>query len=167
MSHEDRVVDTYSLCVVVTSDSVYRGEKRDLIKDVVHNVLEQEVCRGAQLLKYVILPNDLDKIRDTVAQFSNTCDVILITGGTGLSSKDVSIEAVKGIATKELPGVGEFFRYVSYLEIGPRAILSRASAYVVGKSLVVVSPGSPNAVEIMLKHIVCRIAPHAVYELRR
>ncbi len=154
------------MCFIVTSDTVYRGLGRDRIREVIDTNLSQW-CSEARIIEYRVLPNSIDMIRSCIQEYIERCDIIVVTGGTGLSSRDVSIEAVKSLATKELPGFGEFFRLKSYELIGPRALLSRASAFIVDKSLVFVVPGNPQAVELALKDIICRIAPHAVYELHR
>lgn len=92
-------------------------------------------------------------------------DVIVLTGGTGIAKTDVTVEAVRPLLDKELEGFGDIFRLRSYQEVGTAAIMSRALAGVSNGKLVVVLPGSPNAVEVGLG-IVLPEASHIVYLAR-
>jgi molybdenum cofactor biosynthesis protein B len=95
-------------------------------------------------------------------------DAVLITGGTGLSARDRSVEAVRPLLTKELPGFGELFRQLSYHEqIGPAAMLTRALAGAIGTTFVVVLPGSTAAVALACDRLIVPELRHAVRELRR
>lgn len=165
MSHRGHVVENYSICFVVTSDLVYSGLKDDNIKLIANTV--SNLCKGALLSTYTIVPNDIKEIQKKVIEFITKCDVIIVTGGTGIGHKDVSVDAIKEIAIKELPGFGELFRSLSYREVGITAYLSRATAYIVKNSIVFIVPGNPNAVRLALNEIICLLAPHAVYELRK
>lgn len=162
--HEHLFVDRFSICFIVTSDSVLRGLKTDEIRPIAENLGSQ--CPKALLNGYVVIGNSIGDIRKVVLDNANRCDVIVVSGGTGISRKDVSVEAVEPVADKALPGFGELFRAMSYRDVGARAYLSRASAYVVNSSLVFIVPGNPNAVKLALE-IICEIAPHALYEARR
>ncbi|MGC8582978.1 MAG: MogA/MoaB family molybdenum cofactor biosynthesis protein [Thermoproteus sp.] len=92
-------------------------------------------------------------------------DVIVFTGGTGVARTDVTVEAVRPLLEKELEGFGDVFRLRSYQEVGTAAIMSRALAGVSNGKLVVVLPGSPNAVETGLG-IILPEAPHIIYLAR-
>ncbi len=163
--HEGMVVEAYKLCFLVTSDSVVRGEKKDAIRNIADRL--NDFCEGARLESYEVVGNDQIQILKRFFNLVDKCDVVVVTGGTGLSSRDRTIEALRGLAEKELPGFGELFRYLSFKEIGLRAALTRAMAFSYRKRLVFVIPGSPHAVELALKELICRIAPHGLYELRR
>jgi len=163
--HEHMVVKPFSVCFVVTSDSVARGSKADEIKSIAESL--NAYCPDAMLKGYNVVENVIEKIRLLVTEYAAKCDVVIVTGGTGLSSRDVSIEAVEPLASKHLPGFGELFRSLSYNQVGIRAYLSRATAYVVERSLVFIVPGNPKAVELAVKDIICKLAPHALYEIRR
>ncbi|MCS7107636.1 MAG: molybdopterin-binding protein [Acidilobaceae archaeon] len=147
------------LALVVTSDSVFRGERRDEITQLVR---ERKLF---ELVSSVVVPNRLGEIRAAVLSAAQQAEVVLVTGGTGLSPRDVSIEAVEGIARKRVPGLGEEHRRRSYSFVGPRALGSRADGYVVGNSLVFVSPGNPSAVSLSLD-ILAEVAEHLVEEIR-
>jgi molybdenum cofactor biosynthesis protein B len=163
--HEHGVVKPFSLCFIVTSDSVFRGLKPDEIKPIAESA--SALCPDAALQGYIVVRNSVEEIRALVLEYASKCDAIIVTGGTGLSRRDVSIEAVNTIAVKTIPGFGELFRQLSYKYVGVRAYLSRATAYVVGGSLLFIVPGNPNAVELALKEIICEMTPHALYEIRK
>jgi molybdenum cofactor biosynthesis protein B len=150
-----------SFGLVVTSDHVYRGEKRDEVTPLVKERLAKE---GRQLVFATVVPNDVSTIRSSVLDAVSRADVVLVSGGTGPSPKDLSYDVVKQLASKELPGFGEIFRLKSLDEVGYEAILSRVSAFVVGQSLVVVVPGSPSAMRLALD-ILTPVVKHAVEQI--
>jgi molybdenum cofactor biosynthesis protein B len=125
---------------------------------------------GFEVADYILLANDEARVREHVRGLIARAgiDAVLITGGTGLGSKDRTVEAVRPLLDKELPGFGEIFRVVSFQEqIGPAAILSRALAGSSNGKLVVSMPGSRAAVELALTRILIPELRHAVRELRR
>lgn len=151
-----------SFALVITSDKVMRGEAKDLITPLVQEVV---ASNGHVLVYRTVVPNDLYAIRAAVADAVSRADVVIVTGGTGLSPKDLSIEAVSPMASKELPGFGEVFRLRSLDQVGLGAILSRASAFLVGRSLVFVTPGSPSAVRLALD-IIMPVVQHGLEQAR-
>jgi molybdenum cofactor biosynthesis protein B len=94
-------------------------------------------------------------------------DVIITTGGTGVTSRDTTYEALAGLLQKRLDGFGELFRMLSYQEIGSAAMLSRACAGVAGGKLVFVLPGSENAVRLALTKLILPEMTHLLRELAR
>ena len=153
-------------CAVVTvSDS--RTEATDE-----SGALMQRLLSGAgyQVASYTLLPNDEARVREHVRALltRDDTDAVLLTGGTGLGSRDRTVEAVRPLLEKELPGFGELFRVISYQDqIGPAAILSRALAGSAHGKLVVSMPGSKAAVELALTRILLPELRHAIRELRR
>lgn len=95
------------------------------------------------------------------------CEVIVTTGGTGLSGRDRTVEAVSGLFDVKIDGFGELFRLLSFQEIGSRAMLSRAAAGVVLGTPVFLLPGSSGAVTLALTRLVLPEIAHVVSELRR
>jgi molybdenum cofactor biosynthesis protein B len=93
-------------------------------------------------------------------------DVVLVTGGTGVAPRDVTVEAVAPLFEKELPGFGELFRMLSYAEIGAAAYLSRATAGVAAGRAVYVLPGSPAALDLAMTKLVLPEAGHLVAQAR-
>ncbi len=117
--------------------------------------------RGWNVTAQKIVPDSKPAIQKAIRSLAKTgCEVILTTGGTGVTRRDVTPDAISAIARCELPGFGEVMRAES-LKITPHAILSRTSAFVVGKSLVVCLPGSPKGTVECLEFVAAAI-PHAV-----
>jgi len=104
----------------------------------------------------------LERLRDD-EQF----DAVLLTGGTGISSRDETFETVSSLITKPLSGYGELFRMLSYHEIGPAAMLSRAAGGLMGRTVVLSMPGSPAAVRLAVERLIVPELRHLVREARR
>lgn len=94
-------------------------------------------------------------------------DVIITTGGTGITRRDSTFEALDGLLDKRLPGFGELFRMLSFQEIGPAAMLSRACAGLHRGKVVVALPGSEHAVRLAMTRLVVPELGHLVAETRR
>jgi molybdenum cofactor biosynthesis protein B len=133
--------------------------------------LVTELCRGAQLVIAggAILPDDQTRVHDHVAALAREgqIDAVLVTGGTGLSPRDVTIEALTPLFDRTIPGFGELFRALSFAEIGPAAMLSRATAGTIGAVVVFALPGSPAGVRLALERLILPELPHIVAQLRR
>lgn len=117
-----------------------------------------------------LLRNDLNEVREYVRAIAHRDDVdaVLISGGTGLGSLDLTVEAVRPLFDKEMPGFGEIFRMISFQEqVGTAAILSRAVAGGVVGKLVVSMPGSKAAVELALTRVLLPELRHVIRELKR
>ena len=99
-------------------------------------------------------------VRKTLS--SRAIDVLIITGGTGISRRDVTIETVASFLDKEVPGFGELFRKISYDEIGSAAMLSRALGGCARGKLIFCLPGSPNAVETAMKRLILPEIGHMI-----
>ena len=93
-------------------------------------------------------------------------DVIMTNGGTGLDTRDITVETVESLFEKKLDGFGEIFRMKSYEEIGSAALLSRATAGIYKKSIIFSMPGSPNAVKTALNIIIDEL-PHFVHHVKK
>ncbi len=89
-------------------------------------------------------------------------ELILTTGGTGIAPRDVTYMTLKGLLDSEIPGFGELFRWLSYQEIGPATILSRAIGGLLGGKVVLALPGSPKALQLAMERIVLPEAGHLV-----
>ena len=94
-------------------------------------------------------------------------DVIITTGGTGITTRDSTFEAIDGLLQKRLVGFGELFRMLSYQEIGAAAMLSRATAGLAGRTVLIVLPGSEHAVRLAMDKLVLPELGHVVREARR
>ena len=102
-------------------------------------------------------------VRDAMNGVSEP-DAILVTGGSGISNRDRTPEALKPLLTKEMPGFGEVFRVLSWQEVGPATMLSRAFAGVIGGTLLFVLPGSTNAVRLAMEKLIVPELGHLVRE---
>ncbi|MCQ5377534.1 MAG: molybdenum cofactor biosynthesis protein MoaB [Candidatus Methanomethylicia archaeon] len=150
--------------VIVTSDTISsRLERGEPFEDETGSEATRLIASaGFAVNGPIYLPNRLDAIRDRVKgeAGSGGADVIIISGGTGISPRDITVEAVSPLFDKELPGFGELFRRLSFESIGTSAIASRSTAGLVGRALVFALPGSPPAVRLALEKIILPEAPH-------
>lgn len=151
-SHDDLALDKIRTSIVMVSDSLFAGEtnfNEDVSSEVAIDTLNNFGLDSINLTYY---PDDFaalrSKIEDDVA---NKFDLIILLGGSGIGSRDVSVEAMKSLVQKEIPGFGEEFRRQSIVEIGGKGMLSRSEAGLFKNSIVIVLPGSPNAVKTGLK----------------
>jgi len=124
---------------------------------------------GHTVIETRIIRNDRRAISAAVAKADKAgADLILTIGGTGLSKRDVSVEAVRGLLEKELPGFGELFRSLSAKEIGTGAMLSRALLGSTKRgALVAALPGSEAAVKLALESVLMNELRHMTWELKR
>jgi molybdenum cofactor biosynthesis protein B len=152
-------------CAIVTvSDS--RTEATDESGALMRSLLAGD---GHTVAHYRLLPNDEAAVTAHLRELlAMELDAILLTGGTGLGRRDRTVEAVRAVLQKELPGFGELFRMLSYQEqIGTAAIMSRALAGAAQDTLVVSLPGSRAAVELALTRMLLPEMRHIIWELRR
>ncbi len=143
--------------IITVSDRAFRGAYEDKSGPALKEFCEK---RGWAVTAQVVVPDEEALIGDKTLELAQTCSLLLLTGGTGITERDVTPEAVRAIAGKVLPGFGEVMRAKSF-ERFPQAILSRSLAAVVGRSLVLCLPGSPKgAVECL--GFVADAIPHAI-----
>lgn len=135
------------LGIITVSDRASAGEYEDHGGPALRAEADR---RGWTVLADAVVPDDKDRIQEAIRSFSaQGCGLVLTTGGTGITERDVTPEAVREIMRVEIPGFGELMRMRS-LEITPNAILSRSLAAVVDSSLVITLPGKPSgAVECL------------------
>lgn len=127
-------------------------------------------AHGHAVEDHALLPNDEARVRSHVEGWlaREALDAVLVTGGTGLGSRDRTIEALRPLLEKEIPGFGELFRMLGYQEqVGTAAILSRAMAGSARGKLLVSLPGSRAAVELALERILLPEMAHLLREIRR
>lgn len=143
--------------IISVSDRVSRGEMEDRGGPALKQFCEKQ---GWTVSAQAVAPDEHPLIQAKTKEFANNCNLILLTGGTGITERDVTPEAIRAIATKELPGFGEIMRAKSF-ERFPHAILSRSMAAVVGQSLILCLPGNPKGAVECLEFVADAI-PHAV-----
>jgi molybdopterin adenylyltransferase len=136
---------------VTVSDRASAGIYEDRSGPEIENVL-REFLGGAAKFESVIVPDEIDRISTALKEFADElkCDLIVTSGGTGISARDVTPEATRSVLEKELPGFGEIMRVQSFAKV-PTAILSRAVTGTRGKTLIVNLPGKPSAVRECLE----------------
>ena len=141
----------FKIGIITASDKGFKGERIDesgkIIKEIMCN-------KGYSVEKYTVLPDDKQMLQNEMIYMSDVLNVhlILTTGGTGFSKRDVTPEATKNIIDREAPGISEAMRFNS-LKITSRAMLSRGISGIRGNTLIINFPGSPKAVKECLEYI--------------
>lgn len=163
-AHKKKSPKSARVAIITISDSKYTyhwtGETGVETEDVSGKSIAKSLTgAGHEVAFYCIIPDHAGMIVETIDHVASTysADAIITTGGTGIGTRDVTIEAVETLLDKKLDGFGELFRIESMKEVGHAAMLSRATAGVFGEVVVFCLPGSPNAVEtgmsLILKEI--------------
>lgn len=152
-------MEKFRVAVITSSDSGFAGQREDKSGPVIVDFVKSA---GFEVVHTILLPDDKLMLEMEMARIcdENIADLILTTGGTGFSPRDVMPEATKAISQKDVPGIPEAMRYFS-LQITGRAMLSRAAAGIREKTLIVNMPGSPKAVTECLEYIL----PHLTHGL--
>ena len=147
------------ICTVTVSDT--RTRANDDSGRVCGELLKEA---GHQVVRHVIIKDDPAYIKELVRDMSdaNVCDAIIVNGGTGITKRDNTHEALEAIFEKRIDGFGEAFRRLSWDDFGPRAILTRATAGVFNACVVFSVPGSPNAVRLGVTKLILPVLSHAV-----
>jgi molybdenum cofactor biosynthesis protein B len=132
-------------------------------------IVELLAAGGHRVAGRGIVKDDAHEVRAIVEAALGQPDVqvVITTGGTGITSRDATFESLAGLFEKKLDGFGELFRMLSYQEIGPAALMSRASAGVVRRKVVVLLPGSEAAVRLALTRLLLPELGHLVREVTR
>ena len=144
MSSIDNSIKFASINIALITISDSRKEADDKSGKILN---ERITNFGHQVVKKIIIKDEIELIKKTIIEFSkdNKIDAIITTGGTGLTGRDSTPEAVSELANKIIEGFGELFRQVSYKKIGTSTIQSRAIAAVINNTYIFSLPGSPNA----------------------
>lgn len=138
--------------VITASDKGYKGEREDLSGPAVKEIVE---AAGYQVVSMDVLPDDRGLLSARMAEIADQglAELILTTGGTGFSQRDVTPESTEDVIERRVPGIPEAMRAFS-LTITKRAILSRATAGIRKRTLIINLPGSPKAVRESLEVII-------------
>jgi molybdenum cofactor biosynthesis protein B len=169
--HKSEAPKNLNFAVIVASSSRYQKHRAKESFDDPSGDLIAELIRkaGHTVASREILPDDRVLIGKSVgnATGSGEVDAIIVCGGTGVSIKDVTIETVRPLLIKTLPGFGELFRKLSYDEVGSVAIMTRALAGVAdqGKAVFCI-PGSPQAVKLVMEKLIIPEAGHILKHAR-
>lgn len=161
--HPDSIQIAISCAVITISDT--RTPDTDRSGELIQQLLQSA---GHTINTYRIIADESNQIRaqlDTALNSQPPIQAIIFNGGTGISARDNTFEAISSVLTKTLPGFGEIFRYLSYREIGSRAIASRAIAGTYGRLLVFSLPGSRGAVQLGMEKLILPELIHLVTQL--
>ncbi|MBE7095953.1 MULTISPECIES: molybdenum cofactor biosynthesis protein B [Bacillus cereus group] len=153
-------------CKIVTISDT-RTKETDKSGQLLHELLKEA---GHTVTSYEIVKDDKESIQQAVlaGYHREDVDVVLTNGGTGITKRDVTIEAVSVLLHKEIVGFGELFRMISYLEdIGSSAMLSRAIGGTIGRKVVFSMPGSSGAVRLAMNKLILPELGHITFELHR
>ncbi|MDI6736534.1 MAG: molybdopterin adenylyltransferase [bacterium] len=149
--------------ILTISDKGAKGEREDKSGQVIMELISP---LNVQVTEYKIIPDEKEMIIDNLIRLVDElgCELVLTTGGTGLSPRDVTPEATKEVIEKEIPGFGEIMRTIGFKST-PHALLSRAMAGTRKQSLIINLPGSPKGVRECLELILPSI-PHGIKVLK-
>lgn len=139
----------YKVGIITSSDKGSKGEREDLSGRLIEEMIKE---KGYKLVKKIILPDDREALSQEMINMADKLqvDLILTTGGTGFSQRDLTPEATKDVMTRDASGIAEAIRYNS-LKITDRAMLSRGASVIRNQTLIVNLPGSPKAVRESLE----------------
>lgn len=162
--HKSHAPVSVSCFVLTVSDT--RTEANDTGGQAIRDLLEMS---GHTITGHAIVRDDADTVTNTVGGWLNdvATQVIITTGGTGITSRDGTFEAIDRLLDKRLTGFGELFRMLSYEQIGAAAMMSRATAGRARDKAIFVLPGSPDAVRLAMTKLILPELGHVVQQLRR
>lgn len=161
-AHHER--DQVRCWIVTVSDT------RDEDRDTTGQYLKQSLTEaGHRIDRYVIVHDDEGEISEQLAAAKRdaTVQAVILHGGTGISKRDVTVKTVHQFIDEKIDGFGELFRMISYEEIGPFALMSRALAGIMDSKLVYALPGSENAVKTATEKLLLPTLKHAAFELKK
>lgn len=153
--------ETITVAVLTLSDKGAQGKRKDRSGPLITTMVKRI---GGKVISYDILPDELGTIKKKLISLCSSVDLILTTGGTGLSPRDITPEATQEVITRPVPGIPEAMRSEG-LKKTPFAMISRAVAGVRGETLIINLPGSPAAVQENLE-VILPLLPHAIEKLK-
>lgn len=150
--------------VITCSDT--RTAETDTSGQLIQKLLKEQ---GHSIAAYYLVKDEPAQITGRVAEgiANDSVQAIIINGGTGISRRDSTFEAVDAMLEKRLDGFGEVFRYLTYQEIGSPAIMSRATAGIIKGRVLFSTPGSENAVRLAMEKLILPELGHLVKELTK
>lgn len=150
-----------TVAILTLSDKGSKGKRKDESGPLIEKIIKKI---GGKVVYYTVLPDEKNLIKKKLLFLCNTVDLILTTGGTGLSPRDVTPEATLEVIRREIPGIAEAIRQKG-LRKTPYAMLSRAVAGIRGKTLIINLPGSPAGAKESLE-VILPALPHAVEKIK-
>jgi molybdenum cofactor synthesis domain-containing protein len=151
----------FRAAILTLSDRCSQGDRVDESGAVLKALLEEA---HFTITDYEVIPDERDVLKERLVRLSETVDLIVTNGGTGLSPRDITPDVTREVIDREIPGIGEALRYRG-LQITSRAMLSRAVAGMRGECLIINLPGSPKAVREGIE-VVLDVIPHALDKVK-
>ena len=163
--HRQAAQNQHAACAVLTISDT-RTKQNDSSGRIIIEALE---AGGHRVVDYRIVPDEPEQIRSALRAWvaDGTLEAVITTGGTGISSRDTTVEVARALLDKELEGFGELFRMLSWEQVGSAAMLSRAIGGLAGQTLLFVLPGSSNAVRLAMERLIGPELSHLIWERRR
>ncbi len=160
---ENKTTNHFRVGIITASDLGAAGKREDTSAAVIRECMESA---GGEIIAYKLLPDDREALAEAMRMMADTlkADLILTTGGTGLSSRDVTPEATLDVAERMVPGISEAMRTQS-MQVTNRAMLTRGISCIRGRTLIINLPGSPKAVRECLE-VVLPVLEHALEVLK-
>ena len=155
--------EKFEVLVITLSDRAHRGEYEDLSGPRIREKMTEffSFAGWEYNINSALIPDDASILRDLLINAGNNSNIIITTGGTGIGPRDITVETVTPLLTKEIPGIMEYIR-IRYGSEKPNALLSRGIAGIIGNSLIYTLPGSLRAVEEYMTEILTTLK-HAIY----
>ncbi len=168
--HKKEAPKRVNIALIIVSTSRFQEQENGIVKtDKTIPMVKEIIGKRSEisLLSVSIVPDSRENIHNSLLELieDKSLHALIYSGGTGLTPKDVTYETLEPLFEKKMDGFGEFFRYLSYKEIGPSAMLSRATAGKIGNKIVFLLPGSPNAVRLALEELIIPEIGHIVYSI--
>jgi molybdopterin adenylyltransferase len=163
LEHHRKTAPASVSCFVLTISDT-RTEANDVSGDA---IVEMLTTAGHTLVARTLVKDEPAAVRSAIRAHAATVQAVITTGGTGITSRDSTYEAISALLDKRLDGFGELFRSLSYEEIGSAAMLTRACAGTMGRTIIFLLPGSENAVRLAMTKLILPEIGHVVRELGR
>ncbi|MBD2386147.1 MogA/MoaB family molybdenum cofactor biosynthesis protein [Cylindrospermum sp. FACHB-282] len=163
--HPDKPGIAVTCAVVTVSDT--RSPETDKSGQLIQQLLLGANSGRFAIATYTIIKDEPAQIQEHIELLGKSAnlDAVIFNGGTGIAPRDTTYDAIEKLLEKTLPGFGELFRFLSYQEIGSRAIASRAVAGVYQNKLIFSLPGSSNAVQLAMSKLILPELPHLVSQM--
>jgi molybdopterin adenylyltransferase len=158
-----KLPDKLEILIITLSDRAFNGEYEDLSGPCVKEILSLylESIKWEFNIKMILIPDEAEQLKNLLTGAMNTYNIAITTGGSGIGPRDITVEVIKPLLTKEIPGIMEFIR-VKYGSEKPNALLSRGVAGLIGNTLIYTLPGSVRAVTEYMEEIL-KTLEHTIY----
>ena len=149
-----KIPEKLEVMIITLSDRAYRGDYKDLSGEVIKEILSEYLRSSGYKfnINLNLIPDNSEMLKELLTNAGSVYNIIITSGGTGIGPRDITVETVRPLLSKEIPGIMEFIR-VKYGMEKPNALLSRGIAGILGKALIYTLPGSVKAVEEYMAEI--------------